>query len=83
VADPSTGDRSATELEGLLRERGVERLVIVGLATDYCVKATALDGMEKGYATVVMREGMRAVDLSPGDGAAAVAAMIAAGVTVE
>lgn len=83
VADPSTGARSATELESLLRERGVERLVIVGLATDYCVKATALDGMEKGYATVVMREGIRAVDLEPGDGAAAVATMIAAGVTVE
>jgi nicotinamidase/pyrazinamidase len=57
--------------------------VIVGLATDYCVKETALDGMDKGYATVVMREGIRAVDLEPGDGAAAVAAMIAAGVTVE
>ena len=83
VADPSTGDRSATELESLLRESGVERLVIVGLATDYCVKATALDGMEKGYATLVLREGIRAVDLEPGDGAAAVAAMIAAGVTVE
>jgi nicotinamidase/pyrazinamidase len=82
VADPSTGERSATELESLLRETGAERLVIVGLATDYCVKATALDGMEKGYATVVMREGIRAVELDPGDGAAAVQAMIAAGVTV-
>ncbi|MFY9587282.1 MAG: isochorismatase family protein [Actinomycetota bacterium] len=83
VVDPTTGDRSPTELETLLRESGVERLVIVGLATDYCVKATALDGMEKGYATVVLREGIRSVDLEPGDGAAAVAAMVAAGVTVE
>ena len=83
VADPNTGDESATELEGLLRERAVERLVIVGLATDYCVKETALDGMEKGFATVVMREGIRAVNLDLGDSAAAVEAMIAAGVTVE
>jgi nicotinamidase/pyrazinamidase len=82
VADPTTGDRSATELERILHERAVERLVIVGLATDYCVKATALDGMEKGFATVVMRDGIRAVDLQPGDGAAAIKAMIAAGVTV-
>ncbi len=83
VADPNTGDRAPTELERLLYERAVERLVVIGLATDYCVKATALDGMEKGFATVVLRDGIRAVDLEPGDGAAAIKAMIAAGVTVE
>ena len=68
VADPETGHRWATDLDRLLRERDVERLVIVGLATDYCVKATALDALTNGYETIVLRDGIRAVDLEPGDG---------------
>jgi nicotinamidase/pyrazinamidase len=83
VADPRTGDRSATELDRLLRERGIRVLVVVGLATDYCVKATALDAVAGGYATIVPREGVRAVDLEPGDGERALEEMRAAGVVVE
>jgi nicotinamidase/pyrazinamidase len=83
VADPRTGDRSATELDRLLRERGIRVLVLVGLATDYCVKATAVDGAAGGYATIVLRQGVRAVDLEPGDGERAFDAMRAAGVVVE
>src|SRR5262245_28482667 len=43
MADPTTGERSSTGLDELLRGRGVERVVVLGLATDYCVKETALD----------------------------------------
>ena len=83
VADPLTGDRAATELGRILGERGVERLIVIGLATDYCVRATALDAAAKGFATVVLRDGVRAVDLEPDDGERAFDEMKVAGVVVE
>lgn len=83
VRDPETGDVAATELGALLRERAVERAVVVGLATDYCVKETAIDGQHAGLHVVALADGMRAVDLEPGDAARAVADMVAAGVTIE
>ena len=49
-------------LEETLRQAGVRSVVIAGLATDYCVKATALDSAGKGFATTVLREGIRAVE---------------------
>ena len=49
MRDPVTGDTTPTELEGLLRERDVSRVIVCGLATDYCVKATALDGVRLGF----------------------------------
>jgi nicotinamidase/pyrazinamidase len=58
-------------------------LVVLGLATDYCVKETALDGARVGFSTVVLADGIRAVNLSPGDGARAIADMVTAGVVVE
>jgi nicotinamidase/pyrazinamidase len=57
--------------------------VIVGVATDYCVKETALDAARLGYETIVLADGIRAVDLAPGDGEAATAAMREAGVSVR
>ena len=57
-----------TELEATLAAGGAKRLVVVGLATDYCVKATALDGIQLGYETAVLLDCVRAVDLQPGDG---------------
>ncbi|MGH2725584.1 MAG: isochorismatase family protein, partial [Actinomycetota bacterium] len=69
-------------LDALLRDGSIERVVIVGLATDYCVKATALDAVANGYETVVLSEGVRAVDLEPGDGERALDEMREAGVTV-
>jgi nicotinamidase/pyrazinamidase len=83
MADPATGETSSTGLHELLRSRGVERLVVVGLATDYCVKATALDGVRLGYPTVVLHDGVRPVDLEPGDGERSLAEMREAGVAVE
>src|SRR4051794_3144592 len=83
VRDPASGDESATELEGLLRTAGVERVVIAGLATDYCVKETALDAVRLGFVTVVLRHGIRAVDVNLGDGDRAIAEMAAAGAVVS
>jgi nicotinamidase-related amidase len=62
-----------------VRERGVERLVIVGLASDYCVKETALDSLQKGFSTTVLGDTVRAVELEPGDGDKALEAVRAAG----
>jgi nicotinamidase/pyrazinamidase len=68
-----------TELEALLRARGVTRIVICGLATDYCVFATALDALRLGFETSVISGAIAAVDLVPGDGERAVGEMVAAG----
>src|SRR5215218_6091531 len=83
VRDPVTGEEATTPLEGLLRRRGVGRVVVVGLATDYCVKETALDAVRLGFDTVVLGGLVRAVDLQPGDGQGALAAMRAAGARIE
>jgi nicotinamidase/pyrazinamidase len=68
MRDPVSGEESPTELESLLRDRGVERVVVCGLATDYCVKATALDAARLGYATSIATDAVAAVDLEAGDG---------------
>jgi nicotinamidase/pyrazinamidase len=83
VRDPVTGEEAATPLEGLLWRRGVGRVVVVGLATDYCVKETALDAVRLGLDTVVLGELVRAVDLQPGDGERALEAIRATGARVE
>jgi nicotinamidase/pyrazinamidase len=68
VRDPQTGKTAPTRLERLLRDRVVERVTLVGLATDYCVKETALDALRLGFDTEVLLDACRAVDLEPGDG---------------
>jgi nicotinamidase/pyrazinamidase len=80
---PDSGEEQSTELADLLKERGIERVVVVGLATDYCVKDTALDALRLGYATTVRTDAMRAVDLQPGDGDRALAEMMAAGARLD
>ena len=72
-----------TTLERLLRERGVETVHVVGLALDYCVKATALDAREAGFGVIVHRAATRAVNVEPGDGERAVEEMRAMGVDVR
>jgi nicotinamidase/pyrazinamidase len=74
--------RKATGLEAVLREAGITALDVVGLATDYCVKATVLDALELGFSVRVFEAGVRAVDLAPGDGARALEAMREAGATI-
>jgi nicotinamidase/pyrazinamidase len=83
VRDPTTGDVKATRLGSLLRERGIERVVVVGLATDYCVKETALDALQQGWGTTVIRHAVRAVDLQPGDGESALREVADAKGTIE
>jgi nicotinamidase/pyrazinamidase len=79
VRDPRTGASYPTQLEGILRALGIRRIVLAGLATDYCVKETALDGRRLGFEVEVLRDGVRAVDLQPGDGQRALEVMEAAG----
>ncbi len=79
MGDPSSGEEIPTELDSLLRLRGVMHVAICGLATDYCVKATALDAIRLGYRTTVLTDGIAAVDLLPGDGERAIGQMREAG----
>ena len=68
--DPSTEGYSAferPELAQLLRDRGIDKVTIAGLATDFCVRGTALDAIEHGFDVTVDTAGTRGVDLEPGD----------------
>ncbi len=71
-----------TNLEGLLREHGVDELTVVGLATDYCVSATALDALREGFAVSVDRAGIRGIDVEPGDSERALDELRAAGASI-
>jgi nicotinamidase/pyrazinamidase len=82
MRDPVSGEDAPTGLDALLREHGVERVVVAGLALDYCVLATGLDAVELGYECVVPRRATAPVEVNPGDGAAAEAKLAAAGVTI-
>ena len=72
-----TGD--AMPFAAALGELGVGRLFVGGLATDYCVKSTVVDGVREGFEVVVLADAIAAVDLTPGDGAKALEEMRAAG----
>jgi nicotinamidase/pyrazinamidase len=74
--------RKATGLGDYLRARGVDELVVLGLATDYCVKATALDAIGLGFQVTLVEDGCRGVELAPGDVARAIQQMREAGVRV-
>jgi nicotinamidase/pyrazinamidase len=80
MRDPLSGALTPTPLQGLLREAGIERVVVCGLATDYCVNATATDAARLGFEAAVLIDACLAVDLRPGDGERAIDAMAAAGV---
>lgn len=69
-------------LADALRAAGVRRVLVAGLATDYCVRASALGAVAAGFETVLIEDGVRPVDVSAGDGARAIAEMRAAGVKV-
>jgi nicotinamidase/pyrazinamidase len=72
-----------TGLADILRAFGVGRLLVGGLATDYCVRATVLDARREGFEVVVLGDAIRAVDVAPGDGERALAEMKAAGAEVR
>jgi len=82
VRDPLTGARDETRLGAVLREHGIHRIVICGLATDYCVVETALDAVRLGLRTAVITSLVAAVNLQPGDGERALTRMSQAGVVL-
>ena len=73
-------DEQGRSLDELLGSYGVKRLYVAGLATDYCVRATVLDGVSRGYQVYVCTDGVRAVNVDPLDGEKALREMAGAGV---
>ncbi len=67
VRDPESGEIEPTPLESMLRARDIDEIVVVGLAADVCVRYTALDAVNLGFETTVLKDGTRGVDLEPGD----------------
>ena len=83
VRDPESGEITPTGLDSILTDAGVTNVVVVGLATDYCVNETALDALRYGFDCTVLADGVASVNLEPGDGARACASMTTAGVVIE
>jgi nicotinamidase/pyrazinamidase len=81
VRDPASGDEQATRLGALLAERGVQRVVVVGLAQDVCVRDTVLDARRLGYGATLLAALTRPVDPSAVD--AVTRSLVAAGATVS
>ena len=84
--DPETEGYSGfqgTELAELLRERGIDRVTVVGLATDYCVKNTGLDAVREGLEVEVDSSAVRGVNVEPGDSERALHELRAAGAKVN
>ncbi|HDD26522.1 MAG TPA: bifunctional nicotinamidase/pyrazinamidase [Acidilobales archaeon] len=69
----------ATNLDKVLKEYGIKRLFIGGVATDYCVKATVLDGLRLGYTVLLLLDGIKGVDVNPGDVEKAINEMLSEG----
>jgi len=74
-------DESGTKLADLLHREGIERICVGGLATDYCVKHTVLDGLREGFEVVLLEDATRGVNLRPGDSKRAIEEMLQAGAT--
>jgi len=73
------GHRKDTGMGEWLRAKGVDTVYVLGVATDYCVKFTALDAIADGFTTYLVEDGVRGVNLQPGDSEAAIEEMRAAG----
>lgn len=88
VSKANTADKDAysafngTDLARQLRKRGITRVTVCGLATDYCVLNTVTDALDEGFDTLIVPEAMRAVDVHPGDGTRALDRMVARGAAV-
>ena len=83
MRDAGSGKDVPTMLQPLLQAAGVEEVVIVGLATDYCVKATSLDAIRLGFRATVLTDAIAAVDVAEGDGERALAELEAAGAVLH
>ncbi|MGH7833477.1 MAG: isochorismatase family protein, partial [Candidatus Binatia bacterium] len=75
-------DSNGVGLADLVRRQGVHRLFVGGLATDYCVKHTVLDGLREGFEVIFLGDASRGVDLQPGDSERAVQNMVRAGAKI-
>jgi len=73
---------NGTPLPMLLRRMATDRLYLGGLATDYCVKESVLEGLREGFAVTLLADAIRAVELNPGDGERATLEMLEAGATL-
>jgi nicotinamidase/pyrazinamidase len=88
VQKATTSDREAysdfegTRLAEVLRAFGVERVVVCGLALEYCVRAACLDAVKAGFEAVLLLDGTRAVEVEPGDGERSLEELRAAGVEI-
>lgn len=76
------GHRASTGMGGWLKARGVRKLCIAGVATDYCVKFTVLDALTEGFEVQLLADACRGVDLNTGDGERAIEAMRDAGAVI-
>jgi nicotinamidase/pyrazinamidase len=83
MSDAVSGEKTPTRLEELVGATGASHIVVVGLALDYCVKATALDAVALGHPTRLVSSATAAVELSAGDGDAAASELAAAGVAID
>jgi nicotinamidase/pyrazinamidase len=83
MRDPTTGATAGTGLEEAVRATGARALVVLGLAGDVCVKATALDGVALGWSVTIPWSGVRSVELQPGDEEAAKDELVSAGVRLD
>jgi nicotinamidase/pyrazinamidase len=81
VATDGYSGFAGTDLADRLWARGATRVVVCGLATDYCVRATVIEAIGNGFDAVVVTDAVRAVDVHPGDGEDALREMVAAGAT--
>jgi nicotinamidase/pyrazinamidase len=72
-----------TDMAERLKVAGVQEIIVCGLATDYCVKATALDGMQAGFRVTVVEDAIRGVEVTPGDSQKAIGEMKATGVILK
>ena len=85
VSKASSADKEAysgfdgTDLERELKDAGIRRVFIGGLATDYCVKSTVLDALNLGFETVLLLDAIKGVDVNPGDSERAVREMLEGG----
>jgi len=76
------GHRNSTGLGDYLKQQGVDSVYVCGLATDYCVKYTALDAVELGFKTYLIEDASRGVDLRPGDVQKAIQEMRGKGIVI-
>jgi len=75
-----------THLHQILKDKGIKRVFVGGLATDYCVKNTVLDALKLGYETILLLDAIKGVDVNEGDSEKAIQEMItegAIGITIE